>query len=84
MNSLSVWEKGEQIARRGKGDFLTLSPNREPVHRLINSQKMKPLLTPKITDSSWLIVQREVLLIMAYTGRLHNRKGVTTFFRLQV
>ena len=36
MNRLSVWRKGEKIARRGKGKgkFFTLSPNREPVHRL--------------------------------------------------
>ena len=36
MNRLSVRGKCEKIARRGKGKgkFFTLSPNREPVHRL--------------------------------------------------
>ena len=38
----------------------------------IKSQQMKSLLTQKIIDSSWLTVQGEVLLIMAYTGRLCN------------
>ena len=43
MNRLSVWEKGENL--RGEGGERvracrqTLSPNREPVHRLKDSQK---------------------------------------------
>ena len=43
VNRLSVWGKGEKIARKGKEkgavlslrDFFTLSSNRVPVHRLL-------------------------------------------------
>ena len=41
MNRLSVRGKDEKIARivKGKGEFFTLSPNREPVHRLTKSME---------------------------------------------
>ena len=41
MNRLSVRGKNEKITRIGKGngEFFTLSPNREPVHRLTKSME---------------------------------------------